>query len=56
MFNMFDALKQEVLYTFQEPYNEKSFKKIKHYKSLQNTPLYLEPMRTSTMEIFCEYT
>ena len=41
---------------FQEPYNEKSFKKIKYLKSLQKAEVYLEPMRASTMELFCEYT
>ena len=37
------------------PYNEKSFKK-KRLKSLQKAEVYLEPMRASTMELFCEYT
>ena len=41
---------------FQEPYNEKSFKKIKRLKSLQKAEVYLEPMRASTMELFCKYT
>ena len=60
---MFDELKQEVpqkkiirLNRFQEPYNERSFKKIKHLKSLQKAEVYLEPMQASTMELFCEYT
>ena len=59
---MFDELKEEVLLKmirlnrFQEPYNEKSFKKIKRSKSLQKAEVYLEPMRASTMELFCEYT
>ena len=37
-------------------YSEKSFKKIKRLKSLQKAKVYLEPMRASTMELFCEYT
>ena len=41
---------------FQEPYNENSFIKIKRLKSLQKAEVYLEPMRASTMELFCEYT
>ena len=41
---------------FQEPYYEKSLKKIKRFKSLQKAEVYLEPMRSSTMELFCEYT
>ena len=41
---------------FQEPYNEKSFIKIKRLKSLQKAEVYLEPMQASTMELFCEYT
>ena len=62
MFSMFDQLKEEVLKKivgfnrFQELYNEKSFKKIKRLKSLQKAEVYLEPMRASTMELFCEYT
>ena len=62
MFSMFDQLKEEVLKKivgfnrFQELYNEKSFKKIKRLKSLQKAEVYLEPMRASTMEFFCEYT
>ena len=40
---------------FQEPYNEKLFKKIKRLKSLQKPEMYLEPMRASMMELFCEY-
>ena len=31
-------------------------KKIKRLKSLQKAEVYLEPMRASTMELFCEYT
>ena len=31
-------------------------KKIKHLKSLRKAEVYLEPMRASTMELFCEYT
>ena len=57
---MFDELKvfQKIirLNRFQKPYNEKSFKKIKRLKSLQKAEVYLEPMRASTMELFCEYT
>ena len=61
MFSMFDELKEVLLKIirlnrFQEPYNEKSFKKIKRLKSLQKAEVYLEPMRASTMEFFCEYT
>ena len=56
MFSMFDELKEEVLNRFQEPYNEKSFKNIKRLKSLQKAEVYSEPMRASTMELFCEYT
>ena len=61
MFSMFDELKEVLLKIirlnrFQEPYNEKSFKKIKRLKSLQKAEVYLEPMRASTMELFCEYT
>ena len=41
---------------FQEPYNEKSFIKIKRLKSLQKAEVYLEPMPASTMEVFREYT
>ena len=40
---------------FQQPYNEKSLKK-KRLKSLQKVEVYLEPMRASTMDLFCEYT
>ena len=32
------------------------FKKIKRLKSLQKADVYLEPMRASTMEHFCEYS
>ena len=32
------------------------FKKIKRLKSLQKAKVYLEPMRASTMDLFCEYT
>ena len=61
MFSMFDELKEVLLKIirlnrFQEPYNEKSFKKIKRLKSLQKAEVCLEPMRTSTMKLFCEYT
>ena len=38
---------------FQDSYNEKYFKRL---ESLQKAEAYLEPMRTSTMELFCEYT
>ena len=31
-------------------------KEIKRLKNLQKTERYLEPMRASTMELFCEYT
>ena len=41
---------------FQKPCNEKSFKKIKRLKSLQKAEVHLEPMRVSSMELFCEYT
>ena len=41
---------------YKVPHNEKSFKKIKRLKSLQKAEVYLEPMRASTMELFCEYT
>ena len=41
---------------FQESCNIKYFKEIKRLKSLQKAELYLEPMRASTMELFCEYT
>ena len=40
----------------QEPYNEKSFEKIKWLKSLQKAEVDLEPVQASTMELFCEYT
>ena len=60
---MFDELKKKyflkiiILNRFQEPYNEKSIKKIKRLKSLfQKAEMYLEPMRASTLELFCEYT
>ena len=61
MFSMFDELKEVLLKLirlnrFQEPYNEKSFKEIKRLKSLQKAEAYLEPMRASTMKLFCEYT
>ena len=36
-------------------YSEKSFKKIKRLKSLQKAKVYLEPIWTSTMELFWEY-
>ena len=39
---------------FQEPYNEKSFKK--RLESPQKAGVYLEHMQTSTMELLCEYT
>ena len=60
---MFDEL-NEVKYfkkiirlnIFQEFYNEKYFKEIKHLKSLQNADEYLQPKWTTTMELFCEYT
>ena len=35
--------------------NENSFEK-KSVKSLQRAEVYLEPMRKSMMEFFCEYT
>ena len=41
---------------FQDPYNEKSFKKIKRLKSILKAEAYLELMRASAMEYFCEYT
>ena len=41
---------------FQEFYNVKYFKEIKHLKSIQETEAYLETKRASTMGIFCEYT
>ena len=62
MFCMFYELKEEVLQKmirlkrFQEPYNEKTFKKIKRLKSLQKAYVYLEPMQASAMELFCQYT
>ena len=31
-------------------------KEIKRFKSLPKAEVYLEPMRASTMELFCEYT
>ena len=31
-------------------------KKIKRLKSLQKAEVYLEPLRASTIELFCEYT
>ena len=31
-------------------------KEIKRFKSLRKAEVYLEPMRASTMELFCEYT
>ena len=34
----------------------KIFLKIKRLKSLQKAEVYLEPMRASTKELFCEYT
>ena len=34
----------------------KYFKETKRLKSLQKAEVYLEPMRASTMELFCEYT
>ena len=34
---------------FQEPYNEKSFNKIKRLKSLKKVEVYLEPMPAFTM-------
>ena len=36
--------------------NKDTFEKIKRLKSLQKAEVYLEPMRASTMELFCEYT
>ena len=36
--------------------NEKYFKKTKRLESFQKAEAYLESMRTSTMELFCEYT
>ena len=56
--NMFDELK-EVKY-FKKITDFRShkvhFKEIKRLKSLQKAEVYLEPKRTSTMELFCEYT
>ena len=55
MFSMFDELnKKNALNTFQEPYNEKSFKKIKRFKSLQKAEVYLEPMGLNDF-IFSQY-
>ena len=55
---MFDELK-EVKY-FKKITDFRShkvhFKEIKRLKSLQKAEVYLEPKRTSTMELFCEYT
>ena len=57
MFSMFDEVKERStlknnkilnLIMDQEPYNEKRL------KSLQKAEVYLEPMRGSTMELFCE--
>ena len=58
---MFDELKEvnKVLSQnnrFQESHNVKYFKKIKHLISRQKVEAYLEPKRTSTMELFCKYT
>ena len=59
MFNsMFDELKK-VPYRnnrFQESYDVKYFKEIKHLKSLQKAEAYLEPKQASMMELFCRYT
>ena len=56
---MFDELKKEITdrnNRFEESYYVKYFKEIKHLKSLQKSEACLEPERTSTMELFCEYT
>ena len=39
---------------FQEPFNVKYFKVIKHLKSLQKAEAYLEHKQASMMELFCE--
>ena len=58
---MFDEIKEvkKVLYRnnrFQESYNVKYFKEIKHLKSPRKAETYLEPKEASTMELFYEYT
>ena len=62
MFSLFDELNKKYfkkmirLNRFQELYNEKYFKEIKLLKGLKKAEVYLEPIRASTMELFCEYT
>ena len=41
---------------FQESYNAKHFKMIKHLKSLQKAEAYLKLKRASMIKLFCEYT
>ena len=55
---MFDEYHKKLvrLNRFQESYNEKSVKKKKRLKNLQKAEVYLEPMRASTMKLFCDYT
>ena len=53
MFSMFDEFFKKIrLNRFQEPYNEKSFKKIKRLKSLQKAKMRLEPMQVFAMKLF----
>ena len=62
MFNSIsDGLKEVKYFTrnnrFQESFNVKYVKEIKRSKSFQvKTVSYLEPMRASMIELFCEYT
>ena len=51
---MFDEYFQKIrLNRFQEPYNVKYSKEIKHSKSLQKVEAYLKSKQISTMELFC---